>query len=115
MLSLKGLIEKIQSYAQDADLEILKNAYHFSREAHCSQKRSEGSPYIKHPLSVAYILADMKMDVPSISAGLVSSPADDIRTALRAEPAPGRCHQDPRKGSPFLPCSSPPPTPPGPT
>ena len=77
MLSLKGLIEKIQSYTQDADLEILKNAYHFSREAHCSQKRSEGSPYIKHPLSVAYILADMKMDVPSISAGLLHDTIED--------------------------------------
>ncbi len=77
MLSLKGLIEKIQSYTPDADLEILKNAYHFSREAHCSQKRSEGSPYIKHPLSVAYILADMKMDVPSISAGLLHDTIED--------------------------------------
>ena len=77
VLSLKGLIGKIQSYTQDADLEILKNAYHFSREAHCSQKRSEGSPYIKHPLSVAYILADMKMDVPSISAGLLHDTIED--------------------------------------
>ena len=77
MLSLKGLIEKIRSYTQEADLEILKNAYHFSREAHCSQKRSEGSPYIKHPLSVAYILADMKMDVPSISAGLLHDTIED--------------------------------------
>jgi GTP pyrophosphokinase len=77
MLSLKGLLEKISSYNPDADLELLKKAYHFSREAHCSQKRSEGSPYIKHPLEVAYILADMRMDVPSISAGLLHDTVED--------------------------------------
>ena len=63
MISLKDLIGKVRSYSPDADLGVLKSAYHFSREAHCSQKRSEGSPYIKHPLAVASILADMKMDV----------------------------------------------------
>jgi GTP diphosphokinase / guanosine-3',5'-bis(diphosphate) 3'-diphosphatase len=77
MLSLKDLVGKIQSYGPDADLEILKNAYHFSREAHCSQKRSEGSPFIKHPLAVASILADMKMDVASISAGLLHDTIED--------------------------------------
>ena len=77
ILSLKGLLEKIHLYNPDADLELLKKAYHFSREAHCSQKRSEGSPYIKHPLEVAYILADMKMDVPSISAGLLHDTIED--------------------------------------
>ncbi len=80
MLSLKGLLEKVRSYKSDADLDILRNAYHFSSEAHCSQKRSEGSPYIKHPLAVAYILADMKMDVASISAGLLHDTVEDTGT-----------------------------------
>jgi len=82
LLSLKDLVEKIHSYNPDADLEILKNAYHFSREAHCSQKRSEGSPYIKHPLAVASILADMKMDVPSISAGLLHDTIEDTSVTI---------------------------------
>jgi GTP diphosphokinase / guanosine-3',5'-bis(diphosphate) 3'-diphosphatase len=77
ILSLNDLVGKIQSYVPDADLEILKNAYHFSREAHCSQKRSEGSPFIKHPLAVASILADMKMDAASISAGLLHDTIED--------------------------------------
>ncbi|TAN38308.1 MAG: bifunctional (p)ppGpp synthetase/guanosine-3',5'-bis(diphosphate) 3'-pyrophosphohydrolase [Nitrospirae bacterium] len=80
MLSLKGLLEKVRSYKGGADLDILKKAYHFSSEAHCSQKRSEGSPYIKHPLAVAYILADMKMDVASISAGLLHDTVEDTLT-----------------------------------
>lgn len=82
LLTLNGLLEKVRSYSPDKDLEILKKAYHFSREAHCSQKRSEGSPYIKHPLAVAYILADMRIDAPSIAAGLLHDTVEDTGTSL---------------------------------
>ena len=76
-LSLTGLLEKVRSYSPDADLMSMQRAYHFSREAHCSQKRSEGSPYIHHPLSVAYILADMRMDTLSIASGLLHDTVED--------------------------------------
>ncbi|HSB31978.1 MAG TPA: bifunctional (p)ppGpp synthetase/guanosine-3',5'-bis(diphosphate) 3'-pyrophosphohydrolase [Candidatus Sulfobium mesophilum] len=82
MLSLNGLLDKVRSYSQGKGLDILEDAYHFSREAHCSQKRSEGSPYIKHPLSVAYILADIKMDVSSIVAGLLHDTIEDTGTTI---------------------------------
>ncbi len=82
VLSLNGLLDKVRSYSHGKGLEILENAYHFSREAHCSQKRSEGSPYIKHPLSVAYILADIKMDVSSIAAGLLHDTIEDTGTTI---------------------------------
>jgi len=81
-LTLDGLLQKVRSYSQDADSEILKKAYHFSREAHCSQKRSEGSPFIKHPLAVAYILADMKMDAASIAAGLLHDTIEDTGATI---------------------------------
>ncbi|MEW6108533.1 MAG: bifunctional (p)ppGpp synthetase/guanosine-3',5'-bis(diphosphate) 3'-pyrophosphohydrolase [Nitrospirota bacterium] len=81
-LTLNGLLNKVRSYNPDANFDILKKAYHFSSEAHCSQRRSEGSPYIKHPLAVAYILADMKMDVPSISAGLLHDTIEDTGTTI---------------------------------
>jgi guanosine-3',5'-bis(diphosphate) 3'-pyrophosphohydrolase len=81
-LSLKGLIEKVGSYSHGKDLRILENAYHFSREAHCSQKRSEGSPYIRHPLAVASILADIKMDLPSLAAGLLHDTIEDTNTTI---------------------------------
>ncbi len=81
-LSLNGLLEKVRSYSPDKDLALLKRAYHFSREAHCSQKRGEGSPYIKHPLAVASILADIRMDVASISAGLLHDTIEDTRTTM---------------------------------
>ncbi len=76
-LSLTGLLEKVRSYSPDADFMSMQRAYHFSREAHCSQKRSEGSPYINHPLSVAYILADMRMDTLSIASGLLHDTVED--------------------------------------
>jgi len=81
-LSLNGLLDRVRSYTHGKGLEVLENAYHFSREAHCSQKRSEGSPYIKHPLSVAYILADIKMDVSSIAAGLLHDTIEDTGTTI---------------------------------
>lgn len=81
-LTLKSLLKKVSAHYPEADLEMLKNAYHFSREAHCSQKRSEGSPYIKHPLEVASILADMKMDSSSIAAGLLHDTIEDTATTI---------------------------------
>jgi GTP pyrophosphokinase len=81
-LSLAGLIEKVSSYSHDADFDTLKRAYHFSREAHCSQKRKEGSPYINHPLAVAYILADMKMDALSIASGLLHDTVEDAEVTM---------------------------------
>jgi len=76
-LTLTGLLDKVHSYSPDADLMSVQRAYHFSREAHCSQKRREGSPYINHPLSVAYILADMRMDTLSIASGLLHDTVED--------------------------------------
>jgi GTP pyrophosphokinase len=81
-LSLTGLVEKVRAYSPDADLLSMQRAYHFSREAHCSQKRSEGSPYINHPLSVAYILAEMKMDTLSIASGLLHDTVEDAEVSL---------------------------------
>lgn len=76
-MTLNGLLEKVRSYHTDRDFDMLKKSYFFSSEAHCSQKRSEGSPYIKHPLAVAYILADMRLDVSAISAGLLHDTVED--------------------------------------
>jgi len=81
-MTLIGLFAKVRAYGHDKDMDILKKAYHFSSEAHCVQKRSEGSPYIKHPLAVAYILADMKMDVSSIAAGLLHDTIEDTGTTI---------------------------------
>lgn len=81
MKTINELIEKVLSYNPKADVEVIKKAYIFSREAHCSQKRVEGSPYIHHPLAVADILADMKLDTATIAAGLLHDTVEDTGTS----------------------------------
>jgi GTP pyrophosphokinase len=76
-LTIDNLIKKVLSYNPDADVAVIKRAYDFSSKAHSSQKRIEGSPYIEHPLAVASILADMKMDTPTIAAGLLHDTIED--------------------------------------
>ncbi|MGB9716343.1 MAG: RelA/SpoT family protein [Thermodesulfovibrionales bacterium] len=71
------LIKKVRSYNPQVDVELLKKAYEFSSEAHSAQKRIEGSPYIEHPVAVALILADMKMDSTTIAAGLLHDTIED--------------------------------------
>jgi GTP pyrophosphokinase len=75
--TLGKLTKKVISYNPDADVRVFWRAYQFSREAHTSQKRIEGSAYIEHPLAVASILADMKMDIPTIVAGLLHDTIED--------------------------------------
>jgi GTP pyrophosphokinase len=80
--TLEELQEKILVYNPEADVSLLRKAYYFSHEAHCSQKRIEGSPYIGHPLAVASILADMHMDYKAIIAGLLHDTVEDTGTRL---------------------------------
>lgn len=83
LVDIDLLIKKVLSYHPDADIELLKQAHLFSNEAHGSQRRIEGSPYIEHPLAVASILADMKMDVATIAAGLLHDTIEDTETTIK--------------------------------
>ncbi len=82
MVTIEQLIEKILSYNPKANIERIRRAYVFSREAHCAQKRVEGSPYIHHPLSVAFILAEMHLDSATIAAGLLHDTIEDTDMSL---------------------------------
>ncbi|MDA8154922.1 MAG: bifunctional (p)ppGpp synthetase/guanosine-3',5'-bis(diphosphate) 3'-pyrophosphohydrolase [Actinomycetota bacterium] len=77
---IEDLLNKVRAYNPGADMEFIKRAYFFSSEAHGEQKRKEGSPYIEHPLAVASVLADMKMDTVSIAAGLLHDTIEDTPT-----------------------------------
>jgi GTP pyrophosphokinase len=76
---IEDLLRKVRSYNPGADLELIRRAYWLSAEAHGQQRRREGTPYIEHPLAVASILADMKMDTTSIAAGLLHDTLEDTR------------------------------------
>ncbi len=82
-ITIDLLIKKVLSYIPDADIELLKRAYQFSSEAHARQKRIEGTPYIGHPLSVASLLVDMKMDIATISAALLHDTVEDTAATVK--------------------------------
>ena len=62
MLKSDDLINKVKSYNKFLNPETLSKAYDFALKAHEKQKRDEGSPYIIHPVAVANILTDLKLD-----------------------------------------------------
>lgn len=80
--SVDDLCKKIQSYHPNADVQIVKKAYYFSEKAHEGQFRRSGEPYISHPLSVAGILADLKLDIDSIITGLLHDTVEDTEVTL---------------------------------
>jgi GTP pyrophosphokinase len=69
--------EKIAAYHPEADFDLLRRAYVFSAMAHKGQVRLSGEPYLTHPLQVAYILADLKLDLTSVVAGLLHDVIED--------------------------------------
>ena len=71
------LIEKIKSYNSYVDEGIIKNAYNYAAKAHKTQKRHSGDPYIVHPLAVANILAELKLDGPTITTALLHDTIED--------------------------------------
>src|ERR1700693_4974455 len=71
MIRFEDLLEKVRAYTPEADLELLRRAYVFSAFEHKGQVRHSGEPYLIHPLAVADFLADMKLDVVDIAAGLL--------------------------------------------
>lgn len=62
-----------------ADVDVLGRAYEFARRAHDGQKRASGEPYILHPVEVARILAERRMDIPSLAAGLLHDVIEDCK------------------------------------
>lgn len=71
MRRLHDILEKVQSYQGDASLDLLRKAYVFSAKVHQDQTRLSGEPYLTHPLAVAEILADLRMDEVTVACGLL--------------------------------------------
>jgi guanosine-3',5'-bis(diphosphate) 3'-pyrophosphohydrolase len=77
MIRIGDIIDKIAAYNPDADLGIVNQAYVYSAQVHDGQVRLSGEPYLSHPLEVAGILADMKLDTISVVAGLLHDVIED--------------------------------------
>ena len=77
MLNSEELITKVKSYNKFLNPEALTKAYNFALKAHEKQKRDEGSPYIIHPVAVANILTELKLDSATIATGLLHDTIED--------------------------------------
>ena len=75
--TVEGLIKVVQTYNPTANVEGLKKAYVFAEEAHEGQFRNSGEPYITHPLNVAIILAEMRLDIETLQAALLHDVIED--------------------------------------
>lgn len=71
------LISQIQHYNPDLDQKIVESAYNYAKKMHEGQTRSSGEPYYTHPVEVASILADMKMDVGTIVTAILHDTLED--------------------------------------
>ncbi|MGH7829882.1 MAG: HD domain-containing protein, partial [Candidatus Binatia bacterium] len=81
-LRIGDLTEKVRSYYPTADVDLIRRGYDFSAKVHKGQKRLSGEPFLVHPLAVAGIIADLKLDVPSIVSGLLHDTVEDTLTDL---------------------------------
>ena len=82
-LLLTSLLESLSSYMSASDKTFIKKAYEYGASAHQNQIRMSGEPYICHPLSVAQILASMRMDRQTISAALLHDVVEDTDITLK--------------------------------
>lgn len=80
--NVDDLVEAVRSYYPNADFAFLKRAYEFSEKAHQGQIRRSGEPYISHPLGVAGILSELKLDLDTIVTGLLHDTVEDTPVTL---------------------------------
>ena len=83
MLNSEELITKVKSYNKFLNPEALTKAYNFALKAHEKQKRDEGSPYIIHPVAVANILTELKLDSATIATGLLHDTIEDTHATYQ--------------------------------
>ena len=83
MLKSEELINKVKSYNKFLNPETLTKAYDFAVKAHINQKRDEGAPYIIHPVAVANILTDLKLDSATIATGLLHDTIEDTQATYQ--------------------------------
>jgi GTP diphosphokinase / guanosine-3',5'-bis(diphosphate) 3'-diphosphatase len=82
MIRINEITDKVASYMEKPDLELIQKAYIFAAEAHTGQTRLSGEPYLSHPMSVGKILADMQLDEATVAAGLLHDTVEDTKATI---------------------------------
>jgi GTP pyrophosphokinase len=80
MIRLNDILEKVLAYNPVADLDVVRKAYVFSAKVHQGQVRLSGEPYLVHPMEVAAVLADLRLDVQTVATGLLHDTLEDTLT-----------------------------------
>jgi GTP pyrophosphokinase len=78
----RDLMRMVRDNRPSDDLEIIRKAYEFSQKHHAGQTRASGKPYLVHPLEVALVLAEMKMDPVAVAAGLLHDSVEDTSVTI---------------------------------
>ncbi len=79
---LDALVRRVEAYNPQADGALIRRAYEYSARMHRGQKRLSGEPYVVHPLNVAMIIAQLKLDMPSVVTGLLHDVVEDTGASL---------------------------------
>ena len=82
MIRLEEILDQVEKHHPGDNLDLIRRAYIFSAKEHKGQVRASGEPYLTHPLEVANILAEMKMDAVTVSVGLLHDVVEDTLTTL---------------------------------
>lgn len=82
MIRLKDISDKVRSYHPEPRIDLIEKAYVFSAQVHKGQLRLSGEPYLTHPMEVAALLADLKLDDVSVVTGLLHDTVEDTHTSL---------------------------------
>ena len=82
MIRITDILDRLYDYYPDANVDIIDRAYIYSARVHSGQLRLSGEPYLSHPLEVANILAEMKLDPVSIAAGLLHDVVEDTHSSI---------------------------------
>ncbi len=79
---INDILDEVSAYIPDADMRIIEKAYVFSARVHQGQTRLSGEPYLNHPLEVAYLIAQMQLDVTAVTAALLHDAIEDSLTKV---------------------------------
>ncbi|MFP4017074.1 MAG: RelA/SpoT family protein, partial [Halanaerobiales bacterium] len=82
-MEIGELFEQIKTYMEDPDLSLVQRAYDYAREAHQGQNRVSGEPFVEHPLGVAFILAELELDIISIAGALLHDVVEDTEISSK--------------------------------
>lgn len=82
MIRIQEILDKVAVNNENANLELIQSAYVYAASAHAGQTRLSGEPYLSHPLAVAYTLADMGFDEPTVAAGLLHDTVEDTKATI---------------------------------